>query len=29
MDKDWNDFIISMSNKIDKQVISEGIYLAP
>ena len=28
MDKDWNDFIISMSNKIDKQVISEGIYLA-
>lgn len=28
MDKDWNDFIISMSNKIDKQVICEGIYLA-
>ena len=26
--KKWNDFIMSMSNKVDKQVISEGFYLA-
>tara|TARA_R100000654_G_scaffold65978_1_gene94026 strand:- start:316 stop:687 length:372 start_codon:yes stop_codon:yes gene_type:complete len=27
-DKKWNDFIYSMDDKISKQVMSEGIYLA-
>ena len=26
--KKWDDFIMSMSNKIDKQVMREGFYLA-
>ena len=27
-EKKWNNFIMSMDNKISKQVMSEGIYLA-
>jgi hypothetical protein len=27
-EKKWDDFIMSMDNKISKQVMSEGIYLA-